>query len=130
MAISRGEIIARGFSMSCPNCAAKSLFASHSLRIRDRCPECGLVFNRGEGFFLGPMVINYGIAVFGFVVPCIMLWVAGVLPGLWAAVIAVAACIALPIALYRLSWSLWLTVYYIFLPERMTGVTESDFDHR
>jgi len=89
------------------------------MRINDRCPECGLVLNRGEGFFLGPMVINYGIAVFGFVVPCILLWVAGVLPGLWAAVLAITACIALPIALYRLAWSLWLMIYFWILPDRL-----------
>jgi len=89
------------------------------MRIRDRCPDCGLELNRGEGFFLGPMVINYGIAVFGFVVPCIILWASGVLAGAWAAGIAISSCLILPIALYRVSWSLWLMTYFWFLPERL-----------
>jgi uncharacterized protein (DUF983 family) len=112
-------ILSRGLHMRCPNCGAKSLFAPGAMRIRARCPVCDLELNRGEGFFLGPMVINYSIAVFGFVVPCILLWARGTLPGVWAAGLAVAACVALPIALYRYSWSLWLIVYFYVLPDRL-----------
>lgn len=115
----RTEILSRGLHLRCPNCGAKSLFPARSLRIHERCPECGLELNSGEGFFLGPMVINYGIAAFGFAAPCILLWVAGVLPVGWAFGLAAAGCVFLPIVLYRLSWSLWLMIYFWFLPERL-----------
>lgn len=125
MSVARGEIIARGLHLRCPNCGAKSLFPGRSLRIHERCPECGLELNSGEGFFLGPMVINYGIAVLGFAVPCIALWAAGVFPLAWAFGVAAAGCVILPIVLYRVSWSLWLMIYFWFLPDRLPANRDS-----
>jgi hypothetical protein len=100
------------------------------MRINRECHGCGLMLDRGEGFYLGPMVINYGIAAFGFVAPCIILWTAGVLHGMWAALLAVVACIALPIPLYRLSWSLWLSVYFFVLPDRLPANRGVEHDRR
>lgn len=117
--VSKHEIVSRGLHLRCPNCGAKSLFPEGSLRIHDECPSCGLDLNRGEGFFLGPMVVNYSIAVLGFAVPCLALWAGGVLPLNWAFGLAGAGCVFLPIVLYRASWSLWLMVYFWFLPERL-----------
>jgi len=31
--------------------------------MRDRCPNCGLLFNREPGYFLGAMYISYGLAL-------------------------------------------------------------------
>lgn len=119
MNVSKREIVSRGLHLCCPNCGAKALFVAGSLRIHTECPACGLELNRGEGFFLGPMILNYSIAVFGFAVPCIVLWAGGVLPLGWAFGFAGAGCVFLPIVLYRASWSLWLMVYFWFLPERL-----------
>lgn len=89
------------------------------MRINRRCPSCRIELNRGEGFFLGPMVLNYSIAVFGFVIPCVLLGAAGVLP--WSVALGLAAlgCVILPIVFYRVSWSLWLMLYFWLLPERL-----------
>ena len=34
--------------------------------MHDRCPNCGLLFNREPGYFLGAMYIAYGLAL-GFI---------------------------------------------------------------
>lgn len=114
------QIIARGLTLRCPNCGARSLFR-RLLAMNDRCWRCGLLFEREEGFFLGAMVFNYTFtALIAGVVPCIIL-----LAGLAYApladqirlfVIAIAAGATLPFLLYRPSKSLWLMTYYVFLP--------------
>src|SRR5258708_1272852 len=119
MMLSRVQIIARGVRLHCPNCGHRPLFPPRSLRILDRCPSCGLLLERGEGFFLGPLVINYGITVFGFVWPLVVLGVSGALPGIAAFSAAAIGCFGLPPVLYRLSWSLWLMVYFGFQPEKL-----------
>ena len=47
--------------------------------MNDRCPECGLRFNREPGYFLGAMYISYGlglavICAFGGVVWLVTGW--------------------------------------------------------
>lgn len=119
MPVSKSDIVSRGLKLCCPNCGRKTLFQHGALRINDRCPICRVDLNRGEGFFLGPMVLNYSFVAFGFVLPCIVLWGIGVLRLGWAIGIAAAGCALLPVFLYRLSWSLWLMLYFWFLPERL-----------
>jgi uncharacterized protein (DUF983 family) len=118
--VSVAQIIARGLTLRCPNCGARSLFRG-PIAMRDRCNRCGLLFEREEGFFLGSMVLNYtSTALAAGVVPCIIL-----LAGLAYAplreqvelfIAAVIAGITLPFLLYRPSKSLWLMTYYAFIP--------------
>ena len=75
--------------------------------------------DRGEGFFLGPWCLNYGIVVFGVVLPVIILANVGVIPWSVAFVIAAVGCLGIPALLYRSSWSWWLMLYFFFLPQRL-----------
>ena len=79
MTITRSQILARGAKGRCPNCGEASLFA-HGLTLHKACPKCGLEFERGEGFFLGSMSINYGVTIIAYLVPVLILYLAGVLP--------------------------------------------------
>ena len=88
--------------------------------------------DRGEGFFLGPWVINYTICVFGWVLPAILLGAARTIPWTASLVLAAIGCLVLPALLYRWSWSAWLMLYFYFLPERLpanggaTGLAAED----
>lgn len=117
--ITKRQIIARGLTHRCPNCGERTLFPPKSLRIRRRCPQCGTGFDRGEGFFLGPWVLNYTVAAFVFVLPAIVAGAHGVIPWIATWVIAIFGCIVLPWLLYRSTWSWWLMLYFYFLPERL-----------
>jgi len=119
MNVTRGQIIARGLSNRCPNCGELTLFPPKSLRINRRCSHCGVDIDRGEGFFLGPWVINYTIVVFGVVLPVIALGSAAVVPWRVAWGIAAIGCFLVPALLYRSSWSWWLMIYFFFLPQRL-----------
>ena len=64
----------------CPRCRAarmfrKSIWAGFP-KMWERCPNCGLRFNREPGYFLGAMYISYGLALFTIVGLGLLLWAA------------------------------------------------------
>jgi hypothetical protein len=50
-----------------------SIFAGFP-RMYERCPNCGLKFEREEGYFLGAMYISYGLALVTIVAIALLLW--------------------------------------------------------
>ena len=122
MTVTRRQIIARGLARRCPNCGEHTLFQpSARFRINPRCPNCGLKFDRGDGFFLGPFVLNYSVTVFAFVAPVILLYFFRVIGPLTTLLAAGIGTFVLPILFYRASWSWWLMIYFYFLPEKLTN---------
>jgi uncharacterized protein (DUF983 family) len=125
MKIGRGRILANGLACRCPGCGGRTLFEKgRLLKVNASCPVCGLRIERGDGEFLGPLVINYGLTAFGIVVPVIVLYAAGRLGGAATLLIAFAASLAAPLLLYRLSWGWWLALYYLFLPGNLPANLE------
>ena len=120
MQVTRAQIVARGMTLSCPNCGARSLFRDDQLFVLNReCPECGLRLERDEGGFLGAMSLNYGVTVVGFLVPVLVLYLTEVLSGRTASIVAGVGAVAVPLVLYRFSRSWWLMNYYLVLPHHL-----------
>ena len=120
MKVTRRQIVARGLANRCPNCGGVTLFPPHrGFKISERCAHCGLKFDRGEGFFLGPFVINYTVTVAWFIVPLILLNVRGVLGSTVTIAGTALGAILIPVLLYRRSWSWWLMAYFYFLPQKL-----------
>ena len=46
----------------CPRCLHGAVFAG-LFRMHARCPACGLVFTREQGYFTGAMYLSYGLAL-------------------------------------------------------------------
>ena len=65
------------------------------------------------------MSLNYGVTIICFLVPVLLLYLAGVLSGVVAAAIAGVGAIGVPILFYRSSRSWWLMSYYFFLPHHL-----------
>ncbi|MGB0416112.1 MAG: DUF983 domain-containing protein [Coraliomargarita sp.] len=124
---SHREIIARGLSCSCPNCGQAKLFRS-LVRIHHSCPKCGMRLERGDGYFLGPLCINYGTIALFYVLPLLLFGVLGWLPIELSLALSLAGALLLPIALYRYSWSWWLMIYYSCLPEELHANRPSECD--
>jgi len=106
--------LARGLARRCPRCGARGLF-ERRLRIRERCPGCGLHLEREEGGFLGAMTLNYlatTIAWGAF----LAVWLAIALPGVAIAPLTIAslAFVAVfPLWFYPASKTLWAAVDYL-----------------
>ncbi len=61
-------------ALRCPRCLEGRVWRSF-LTMNERCPVCGLTFEREPGYFTGAMVVSYVIAVptFGIIVIA-LLW--------------------------------------------------------
>jgi len=80
------------FRQLCPRCRSDRIFRSTVYwgfpKMNDRCPTCGLHFDREPGYFLGAMYISYGLGValicaFGVVLWRLTTWRLEKI-GLWA----------------------------------------------
>ncbi len=128
-AVTRWEIVQRGLLVRCPNCGAPNALFLRQLTMNKACPSCGLSFERGAGFFLGSMSINYTATLVLGLLPVAILWYVNVLGGQATMVLLFALVLLFPMAFYRHSRSLWLMSYFYFLPQELpanggTGVPE------
>lgn len=120
MSVTRAQILARGLTNRCPNCGGRTLFVPHRpFRVNRSCTRCGLPVERDEGSFLGAMSLNYGVTILVFLVPVLLLYLGGILPGLAAALLAGVGAVVVPALLYRSSRSWWLMNYYFFVPHHL-----------
>ena len=121
------QIIMRGLHGTCPNCGKAKLFRS-TIKINYRCPNCAMILERGDGFYLGPLCINYGLVVFGFVAPLLFAGFLQWMPFAVSLVISLLGALILPVLFYRHCWSLWLMIYYICLPHELHANHPEDSD--
>ena len=49
-------------TLRCPRCRQGPLFTG-ILEMPERCPVCGLIYEREHGYFVGAMAISYGLAI-------------------------------------------------------------------
>ena len=62
------RLLARAVLLRCPRCGGAGLLRSW-FDVRERCPACGLCFERGEpGYYLGAVLFNLIAAELAFVV--------------------------------------------------------------
>jgi len=120
MKVTHAQIIARGLTNRCPNCGGHALFKPGKVfELADACPDCGLKFEKDDGFYLGAMSLNYGVTLVGCLVPVALLWYAGVLSPRWAVGLAIGGSVVVPVLLYRSSRSWQLMLYYSFFPHHL-----------
>jgi uncharacterized protein (DUF983 family) len=55
-----GTLLRRGFTKKCPRCGGGKIYDGW-FRMKERCPTCGLLFEREPGFFVGAYLINFAI---------------------------------------------------------------------
>jgi DNA-directed RNA polymerase subunit RPC12/RpoP len=120
MKVTRLQIVARGLTNRCPNCGGRTLFKTGTFfQVNPKCPRCGLKIERGDGFFIGSMSLNYGVTLVGFLAPVVLLAYCGVIGTTFAGILAAAGALGFPVLFYRSSRSWWLMNYYIFLPHHL-----------
>ena len=105
-------ILLRGLRLRCPVCARAPVFR-RPFKVRHHCPECGALFQREEGFFVGALMINVVTTEAAVLVAYAVLLLA--LGGRGALVLPLLFAVALlfPVAFYHHSWSLWLAADHL-----------------
>jgi uncharacterized protein (DUF983 family) len=110
-----GRILRRGLRLSCPRCGGRPIFRG-PFRMLERCPACGLVFEREPGYFVGAIYLNYGVTAVVMLAGYLALDAGlgadvGVQLLVWGSFVVV-----FPLWFFRYSKSLWLSVDHLVDP--------------
>ena len=118
----RMAIIFRCVFNRCPRCKHGGI--SHPFKFPDTCPNCKMIFERGNGFLLSALpAVYFGFAVF-WVVPMMILFLNKVLSFNLAMWLVAIGAVAIPVLFFNYCKMLALALYYFFLPNEMFFVPE------
>jgi uncharacterized protein (DUF983 family) len=112
------RIFYRALRLHCPNCGEAGIFETW-FRQLERCPRCGLVFNRGEqGYIVGAYMFNLIVAelTFATILIGIILFTWPNPPWTWLTYGGAALMIFLPILFYPFSKTIFLAFDLLFRP--------------
>jgi uncharacterized protein (DUF983 family) len=122
-------MVKRGLRKHCPRCGAGHLFRTW-WRMDERCPSCGLRFEREEGYFTGVMLLNMSV-----VLACLFLVTMGYMLALganeglsvwWPIAIGGAVAIVLPILLYPFARTTWFAIDLAMRPLELLEIAEAE----
>jgi uncharacterized protein (DUF983 family) len=127
--------LTRGLAKRCPNCGTGGLFTGY-FTIRERCPACGLTFEREEGYWLGAMIVAIGVTevLFGiwFIGGMLITW-----PDVpWTALLigGLVLNLVVPIVGYPWSKTVWMGLHMAFVPpeaaEEAAAIAAIEADRR
>jgi uncharacterized protein (DUF983 family) len=110
---SNTRVVLRGLVRHCGRCGSGHLYKGW-FKLVDRCPKCGYLFDREEGFFLGAFVINFVVTelLLGVILGVMIVQEASSgsvsLPVLFT--VAAAETILVPIVFYPFSKTIWAAI--------------------
>ena len=110
-------LVWRALSRKCPSCGRGRMFRSY-FGMNPACPACGAVFWKNEGEWIGPVVIDYAVAVTGVLAS----W-AGLMFFSFSefAQITIPAIIAVILCVGMLPWSRSFWTLFLFVTNEMTA---------
>lgn len=104
-------MMTRALTKRCPRCGERKIFDSW-FRIRERCPACSLVMQRGEGAFLGSLSLNYGVTGAAFIA-LLVVWLVLDLPDLQFVPLllsSIGLCLIVPVVFYPFAKTIWSAI--------------------
>jgi len=109
------SMLRSGLRLRCPRCGVGPLYAK-PFRMHSNCRQCGLQFEREQGYFVGAIYINYAatvaIAVPGFfLLDAFTAMTINQQLALW-----VPFAVIFPLLFFHHSRSLWLALDHLFNP--------------
>lgn len=125
------RVVARGLLRRCPRCGGGKLFDSW-LKMKDRCPTCGMKYERDEGFFLGAFTTSLGAVILALMI-YIGVAIALTLPDpdpVRISVGAVIVAIVVPLVSYPFSRTLWSAIGLAMKPLEPNEVESAEAAHR
>ena len=115
----RMAIIFRCVFNRCPHCSHGPICGFNPMHFPDACPNCGFVFERGNGFLLAALPAVYFIyALFGLV-PLLVFFLKGYISYRLTLVVGLVGSFLVPLSLYNYCKMLAIALYYFFLPREL-----------
>ncbi|MCA9195919.1 MAG: DUF983 domain-containing protein [Planctomycetales bacterium] len=108
----------RAISLRCPRCGKGKLYETW-FRMFKKCPECGLVYERETGFYLGAIYFNYGLTalIISIAYPLLVFkWRYDSQQVLWG---LLAFAVVFPLLYYRRARSMWLGFDFLVDPRKL-----------
>jgi len=123
-----GTLLRRGVTKKCPRCGAGRLYRGW-FKMKERCPGCGMKFEREPGFFVGAYLINFAITE-GLLFVVIMVFIfwkdqhpdAGVVVPL---VIGLIFAVVAPILFYPFARTIWSAFDVGMTPLELKEIVEA-----
>lgn len=116
---SKPRVIARGLRGRCPHCGGRGIFAGLD-ELQEACPTCGFSFVREEGYWVGAMIVIFGVVLGIFAV-----WFVGGMLVTWPdvpwTVLLIGGLVLnglVPFVLYGWSKAVWVGLDLAFNPAR------------
>jgi uncharacterized protein (DUF983 family) len=110
-------LLPRALRLRCPNCGTGKLFAGW-FRMHPRCSECGFKFERGPGYWLGSIYVNYGLAAILVTAGYFVLFFTEALPQETVLWVLTSFCVIFPLCFFRFARSIWIALDVYFDPVR------------
>lgn len=107
--ISYGMAASRAARLRCPRCGEGALFCG-LLTMHQSCGQCGFVYQRDPGYFLGSTYINYGFTSLTLTVLYIVLHFGYGLSNQLLAAPLVSYCVIVPLVMFRYARAWWLAM--------------------
>jgi uncharacterized protein (DUF983 family) len=115
------RMLFRGLIRRCGRCGGGHLYQGW-FKMVPRCPRCGYLFDREEGFFLGAYLINFGATEFALgVVLAVMIAMEASGDSSLGIIIAAAVVtsILVPLGFYPFSKTLWAAIDMVMHREQV-----------
>lgn len=109
------KILFRGLLLRCPDCGQSGIYQS-LLQVKHHCTNCGLVFQREQGYFTGALYINIAAAEFAVLVTFLICLLIGVENADRLFTYVLIAGVATPAVFFFHSRSLWLAIDHLIDP--------------
>jgi uncharacterized protein (DUF983 family) len=108
------QLMGRALTKKCPRCGAGHIYDSW-FRMKERCPTCGILFEREPGFFVGAYLVNFAVVIVLLFVACMgfVAWKAAN-PDAGVAVpltICLVISLVVPVFFYPYSRTIWAALH-------------------
>lgn len=122
-------LLVRGCTKRCPRCGVGRLYRTW-FQMHERCPGCGLRFEREPGFFVGAYLINFAVAIVALFVLC-MAFVALMATNPDAGItgplaLGLVTAVVLPPLFYPFSRTIWSAIDIGMTPLEPHEVADAD----
>jgi uncharacterized protein (DUF983 family) len=113
------EVLVYALRYRCPNCHHGPIFKGRFNQVLIRCPNCGLGYFRESGYFVGGMILTYGLTI-AVLIPVYLVtplvpelaWLSETMKyALW-----ISFTLLLAVLFVRPAYALWLSVDYWLEP--------------